>query len=107
LLRSANEIALSLTHLPARSERLEAPRWRDLAIETLQWAYEAFSGTQLSVSGIPATSADGELTELLSFTSQMVDDLKSDGLALQHVWMSSLERTAGLTSLPAFSSLTK
>ena len=107
LLRSADEIALSLTHLPPRGERLEPPRWRDQAIETLQWAYEAFSGTPLSVSGIPSTSADGELTELLSFASQMVDDLKSDGLALQHVWLSSLERTAGLTSLPAFSSLTK
>ena len=102
LLRSATEISLDL-HQPANDNMtLDINRWRDKAIEALQWAYETFSGTPLSITAIPFAASDDQHGELLNATAQMVGDLASDGLELQHVWLGESTRVAGLTSLPQF-----
>ena len=102
LMRSATEISLDLHHAANNNPMLDIDRWRDKSIEALQWAYETFSGTPLSITAIPFASSDAQHGELLNATVQMVGDLASDGLDLQHVWLGETGRVAGLTSLPRF-----
>jgi len=100
LMQSASEISLNLRQPIMRGDSLDQPRWRDEAITTLQWAFEAFSSIPLSITDLPHIDPHGEHEELLNNAITMVGDLQSDGLQLAHVWCGDSQRVAGMTTLP-------